>query len=479
MRGSREGTSEAANAQVAQVRPTPLSVRSRTRSGRPSTGSHVLARTRAVACSTKATVTAGPHTAARGWVPGAASATSGRAPIHGTAPTVGRPAESTEGFPVRRRGPRVAGVTGEDDTARPARTGAAARVEAMGTELRRLHDRIREVLDDALDAAREGSPDAGPDAARLRSAVGAVTDDSVSRCRAFCAVLAQHDEAEDAHLFPWLLRERPDLAPVVTRLEQDHAMIGTLLAGLAGAWSRGASAAVCAPPRRPRRDHGEPLRYEERELVAVLDGLPPATAGPSLDDGFWQAGIRGERRRWSHGRRRGGGRDPQRGRNRSEARLDGELAGFAAYHLTDELIVFTHTEVDPAFEGKGVGGALARHALDEVRGRGDPQGHAAVPLHQGVDRAAPRLRPARLRGGRRSPRMTEPIRSGRRSPRTHGPSTSPTRRPSALPRVSPRRPPRLTAQARLRGRRSHRSRQDRAVGSSRRSAAGWRRRFAP
>ncbi len=56
--------------------------------------------------------------------------------------------------------------------------------------------------------------------------------------------------------------------------------------------------------------------------------------------------------------------------HRWEARIGGELAGFAAYQLTDELVVFTHTEVDPAFEGKGVGGALARSALDEVAEEG-------------------------------------------------------------------------------------------------------------
>lgn len=55
---------------------------------------------------------------------------------------------------------------------------------------------------------------------------------------------------------------------------------------------------------------------------------------------------------------------------RWEARLGGELAGFVTYQLTDDLIVFTHTEVDPAFEGKGVGGALARSALDEVAEEG-------------------------------------------------------------------------------------------------------------
>ncbi|MEI2774632.1 MAG: GNAT family N-acetyltransferase [Tetrasphaera sp.] len=53
--------------------------------------------------------------------------------------------------------------------------------------------------------------------------------------------------------------------------------------------------------------------------------------------------------------------------HRYEARVDNALAGFAEYQLTDQLVVFTHTEVEPAFEGKGVGGALARIALDDVR----------------------------------------------------------------------------------------------------------------
>lgn len=53
--------------------------------------------------------------------------------------------------------------------------------------------------------------------------------------------------------------------------------------------------------------------------------------------------------------------------SRYEARLDGTVAGFAEYQLAKELIVFTHTEVDPVHEGKGVGSALARFALDDVR----------------------------------------------------------------------------------------------------------------
>ncbi|WP_035796188.1 GNAT family N-acetyltransferase [Kitasatospora mediocidica] len=55
---------------------------------------------------------------------------------------------------------------------------------------------------------------------------------------------------------------------------------------------------------------------------------------------------------------------------RFEAQVDGRAAGFALYIRSDELVVYPHTEVEPAFEGRGVGGALARAALDDARGRG-------------------------------------------------------------------------------------------------------------
>jgi len=57
--------------------------------------------------------------------------------------------------------------------------------------------------------------------------------------------------------------------------------------------------------------------------------------------------------------------------HRYEARIGDEAAGFAEYALAQGLITFTHTEVQDAFEGQGVGSALARSALDEVRAAGD------------------------------------------------------------------------------------------------------------
>lgn len=56
--------------------------------------------------------------------------------------------------------------------------------------------------------------------------------------------------------------------------------------------------------------------------------------------------------------------------HRYEARVDGELAGFAEYRSHDDVVVFTHTVVQDAYEGQGVGSSLVRAALDDVRRHG-------------------------------------------------------------------------------------------------------------
>jgi predicted GNAT family acetyltransferase len=55
---------------------------------------------------------------------------------------------------------------------------------------------------------------------------------------------------------------------------------------------------------------------------------------------------------------------------RYEARLGGRVVGFAEYRRVRGRIIFVHTEVDPAMEGKGIGGRLAAGALDDVRAQG-------------------------------------------------------------------------------------------------------------
>jgi predicted GNAT family acetyltransferase len=64
-------------------------------------------------------------------------------------------------------------------------------------------------------------------------------------------------------------------------------------------------------------------------------------------------------------------------RERFEARDDADvLAGVLTYQLTGPIIVYTHTEVDPRFEGQGAGSALARAAMDDAR----TKGRTVVPL---------------------------------------------------------------------------------------------------
>lgn len=59
--------------------------------------------------------------------------------------------------------------------------------------------------------------------------------------------------------------------------------------------------------------------------------------------------------------------------NRAEQEFELVVAGeraVAAYQREGDRIVFTHTQVPPAVEGRGVGGKLVRAALDSVRDQG-------------------------------------------------------------------------------------------------------------
>lgn len=51
---------------------------------------------------------------------------------------------------------------------------------------------------------------------------------------------------------------------------------------------------------------------------------------------------------------------------RYEVYADGKLAGFTQYRRTGDRVVFTHTEIDEAFSGQGLGTVLAGEALDDV-----------------------------------------------------------------------------------------------------------------
>jgi uncharacterized protein len=56
--------------------------------------------------------------------------------------------------------------------------------------------------------------------------------------------------------------------------------------------------------------------------------------------------------------------------SRYEVYDEDQLAGFAVYQLTSQHIAFTHTEVAPAFGGRGLARQLVTEALDDA-GRRD------------------------------------------------------------------------------------------------------------
>lgn len=62
-------------------------------------------------------------------------------------------------------------------------------------------------------------------------------------------------------------------------------------------------------------------------------------------------------------------------RSRYEITLDGELRGIADYVDQGDVVVFPHTEIDPAMRGRGLGAILVKAALDDVR----PSGRSVAP----------------------------------------------------------------------------------------------------
>ncbi|MFG2191923.1 GNAT family N-acetyltransferase [Streptomyces sp. NPDC048639] len=62
--------------------------------------------------------------------------------------------------------------------------------------------------------------------------------------------------------------------------------------------------------------------------------------------------------------------NPERSRFEIHEGDGGDVAGFVAYELQGDEIIFLHTEIDARHEGRGLGGRLVRAALDAARDDG-------------------------------------------------------------------------------------------------------------
>jgi len=140
--------------------------------------------------------------------------------------------------------------------------GEKTRLIAWANELRAVHRRLRAALKTAQDAVASGAP------------AEVASRDLLLFCHGFCVALTGHHEGEDRMLFPALSAAHPDLRETIRKLMQDHSMIGHLIGGLQSAVSSGAANTVVASHLEGVAAIMEShFRYEERELLDVLDGL--------------------------------------------------------------------------------------------------------------------------------------------------------------------------------------------------------------
>jgi len=138
-------------------------------------------------------------------------------------------------------------------------------VRAWSEELRRVHQRLRAARDIAREAIESGAAPSG---------AASLTRDLLLQCWGFCTALDGHHRGEDDSLFPRIASARPDLAPTLDLLRQDHSMMSHLIRGLEQALTSGADRATLL-------GHLDGLdaimeshfAYEERELLTVLDAV--------------------------------------------------------------------------------------------------------------------------------------------------------------------------------------------------------------
>ncbi|MFF2546702.1 hemerythrin domain-containing protein [Kitasatospora sp. NPDC058063] len=146
---------------------------------------------------------------------------------------------------------------------------STGRTAALSLQLSRAHQDLRRRLADLrTNLGRPRRPD----------------DDSglLTHCLAFCTALTNHHQGEDTGLFAQLLHERPDLAPTIGKLVEDHGFITHILTRVRHLADRAAEAVVQGATGADLEAIGRELdglaaimdshfAYEERAIGAALD----------------------------------------------------------------------------------------------------------------------------------------------------------------------------------------------------------------
>ncbi|MET8702866.1 hemerythrin domain-containing protein [Kitasatospora sp. NPDC004723] len=140
------------------------------------------------------------------------------------------------------------------------------RTVALSLQLSRTHRDLLRRIDDLRSDPGSRRPDEDP---------------LSTHCLAFCEALTAHHEGEDEGLFAQLLRERPDLAPTIAKLVEDHGLISGILSRVRALALRAAGSAAAEREAVRRELDGlaaimeSHFRYEERAISAALDATTP------------------------------------------------------------------------------------------------------------------------------------------------------------------------------------------------------------
>lgn len=147
-------------------------------------------------------------------------------------------------------------------------TNDSQRAVAFSRQLRQAHQHLRDQL------TRIG--------AELGGSEHAETELSV-HCLAFCAALTTHHVGEDDGMFRELLDARPDLAPTIQNLIDDHAAIAAILLQVRALATQAKTTPAESLPRLRRELDGlaaiaeSHFGYEERAISVALDNDVPDT----------------------------------------------------------------------------------------------------------------------------------------------------------------------------------------------------------
>ncbi|WP_283133125.1 hemerythrin domain-containing protein [Rhizohabitans arisaemae] len=142
-----------------------------------------------------------------------------------------------------------------------------------------IHDGLREELTrlrDLIEQVAAGNAEVG--AARSLISTMTIRQNTWTLglyCTTYCRILTGHHTLEDRSVFPHLIKNDPDLEPVITRLEEEHHAIAAVLERV----DRALVALVAEPGGIPRLRREidlltdallSHLAYEERELIEPL-----------------------------------------------------------------------------------------------------------------------------------------------------------------------------------------------------------------